>query len=81
MTFTVLVDPEAQVGLLRLYECLLERAECVEDLDTADRALQAIEVAIASLSKALFLFRRVAEGRATPFAANSSFRSELQGMS
>jgi plasmid stabilization system protein ParE len=63
MTFRVIVDPEAQADLLRLYGYLLERAEYVEDLDTADRALQAIEVAIASLAKAPFLFRKVAGSR------------------
>jgi plasmid stabilization system protein ParE len=70
MTFRVLVDPEAQADLLRLYEYLLERAEYLEDLDTADRALQAIEVAIASLAKAPFLFRKAAGSR-------SALRREL----
>lgn len=70
MTYRVLVDPEAQADLLRLYEYLLERAEYVEDLDSADRALQAIEVAIASLANAPFLFRKVAGSR-------SALRREL----
>ena len=65
MTFRVLVDPEAQADLLRLYEHLLERAEYVEDLDIADRALQAIEAAMASLAKAPFLFRKAAGSRST----------------
>ena len=64
MTFRVPVAPEAQADLLRLYEYLLERAQYLEDLDTADRALQAIEVAIASWATAPFLFR----GRPQPVA-------------
>lgn len=70
MTFTVLVDPEAKADLLRLYEYLLERAEYIEDLDVADRAIQAIEVAIASLTTTPFLFRKVA-------GARSALRREL----
>lgn len=63
MTFRVLVDAEAQADVLRLYEYLLQRAEFVEDLDIADRALQALEAAIASLSRAPFLYRRDAGSR------------------
>lgn len=63
MTFTVIVDPEAKADLLRLYEHLLERAQYVEDLDTADRALQAIEAAMSSLSRVPFLFRKSAGSR------------------
>lgn len=58
MTFKVIVDPEAIADLLRLYEYLLERAEYVEDLGIADRALQILEEAMASLAKAPFLFRK-----------------------
>lgn len=58
MTFTVVVDPEASADLLRLYEYLLDRAEYVEDLEIADRALQTIEEAMASLAKVPFLFRK-----------------------
>ena len=65
MTFTVIVDSEAKADLLRLYEYLLERAEYVEDLDIADRALQAIEAAMTSLAKAPFLFRKAAGSRST----------------
>lgn len=60
MTFTVIVDPEAKADLLRLYEHLLERAQYVEDLETADCALQAIEAAMSSLSRAPFLAVKVA---------------------
>ena len=70
MTFTVIVDPEAKADLLRLYEYLLERAEYVEDLDAADRALQAIDAAMTSLATTPFLFRKEARSR-------SALRREL----
>ena len=57
MTFQVFVEPEAKADLLRLYGYLLERAEYIEDLDMAERALQAIEVALAALAKAPFIYR------------------------
>jgi plasmid stabilization system protein ParE len=63
MTFSVIVDPEAQADLLRMYGYLLERTEYLEDLDIADRAIQAIEAAIASLAKAPFLFRKEPRSR------------------
>ena len=58
MTFTVVVEPEAKADLLRLYQHLIERAEYVEDLDIAERALLAIESAMDSLARTPFLFRR-----------------------
>ena len=70
MTFKVLVEPEAKADLLRLYDFLLQRAEHIEDLEVADRALQAIDVAIASLATTPFLFRKVA-------GARSALRREL----
>jgi plasmid stabilization system protein ParE len=70
VTFTVLVEPEAKADLLRLYEFLLQRAQYVEDLDVADRALQAIGMASASLATTPFLFRKVA-------GARSALRREL----
>lgn len=70
MTFTVIVSPEAQADLRRLYQYLLERAEYVEDLDIADRALQAIEAAMSSLARTPFIFRKEPVGR-------SSLRREL----
>lgn len=65
MTFKVIFEPEAQADLQRLYEYLLERAEVVEDLDIADRALQAIDDALASLAKTPFLFRKATGTRST----------------
>lgn len=70
MTFQVFVEPEAKADLLRLYGYLLERAEYIEDLDMAERALQAIEVALAALAKAPFIYRKAA-------GARSNLRREL----
>ena len=58
MSFKVIVAPEAEADLQRLYEYLLERAEYVEDLEVADHALQAIEDALTSLTRTPFLFRK-----------------------
>ena len=60
MTFTVVVEPEAKADLLRPYDHLLQRAEHIEDLEVADRALQAIDAALASLVSTPFLFRKAA---------------------
>lgn len=65
MTFTVIVEPEAKADLLRLYEFLLERAEYIDDLEVADRALQALEAAMASLGHTPFLFRKATGTRST----------------
>ncbi|GAP39010.1 type II toxin-antitoxin system RelE/ParE family toxin [Piscinibacter sakaiensis] len=70
MSFEVLVEPEAQADLLRLYGFLLERAEVVEDLDVAERAIQAIEAALDALARTPFLFRKEE-------AARSPLRREL----
>jgi plasmid stabilization system protein ParE len=58
MTFTVVFEHEARDDLLRLYEYLLDRAEYVEDLDVADRAIQTIDAALAALCITPFLFRK-----------------------
>lgn len=70
MTFTVIFEPEAEADLLRLYEFQLERAECIEDLEIAERAVQAIDAAIGALATTPFLFRKEAGGR-------SALRREL----
>ena len=70
MTFTVIVQAQARADLLRLYAHLLERAEYVEDLDIADRALHAIDAAMTALANTPFLFRRAAGSR-------SALRREL----
>lgn len=63
MTFEVFVSPGARADLLRLYEYLLTRAEYIEDLDIADRALETIESAMESLARTPFLFRKAAGSR------------------
>lgn len=65
MSFTVVLDPEAKADLQRLYGYLLDRAEYLEDLEIAERALQVIEDAMASLARTPFLFRRAAGTRST----------------
>lgn len=70
MTFTVVVEPEAKADLLRLYEYLIERAQYAEDLDVAERTLQAIDAALGALGRTPFLFRKV-EGE------RSALRREL----
>ena len=70
MSVMVIVETEAKANLLGLYEYLLERVDYVEDLDVADRALQAIKAAMTSLASAPFLFRKAAGSR-------SALRREL----
>jgi plasmid stabilization system protein ParE len=63
MSFTVEFAPSARDDLLRLYEYLLERAQTVEDLNLAERALRAIETTIdVHLSKTPFIYRKVVPG-------------------
>ena len=61
----VLVEPQARADLFRLYEHLLTRATFVEDLDIADRAMEAIETAMAALARTPFLFRKAAGSRSS----------------
>ena len=63
MTYAVSLTPQAQADLVRLYGFLLERAQVQEDLDTAEKALTAIEGAMAALSQTPFLFRKAEGGR------------------
>jgi plasmid stabilization system protein ParE len=63
VTFEVVLSPDAKADLLRLHDDLLARAEYVEDLDIADRAIQAIESAVTSLARTPFLFRKAAGSR------------------
>jgi len=44
MNFAVEFVPQAKADLLRLFQCLLDRAETVADLDVAERAIAAIEI-------------------------------------
>lgn len=69
MRFAVEFAPAARHDLRRLYEHLLERAETVDDLQLAERALAAIETAaLTQLAHTPFIFRKT-EG--------SSLRREL----
>jgi plasmid stabilization system protein ParE len=70
VTFRVVVEQAAEEDLSRLYDHLLERAEFVEDLEIADRALGAVRNAMASLAATPFIFRKVRSGE-------SSLRREL----
>ena len=65
MTFQVIVGPTAEEDLARLYDHLLGRAEYVEDLDLAERALAALRDAMAALATTPFVFRKAA-GRGSP---------------
>ena len=59
MTAEVRFAESAQLDLLRLHEHLIRRAEVIEDLSLADRAVDEIEVAcLAQLSRTPALFRR-----------------------
>ncbi len=64
MKYSVEFTPGAREDLRRLYAFLLERARTMEDLDLAERALEAIELATETqLSASPFLFRKVAESK------------------
>lgn len=63
MSFIVEFAPAARHDLLRLYEFLLDRAQCVEDLDLAERALAAIVAATdVHLSRTPLIYRKAAGG-------------------
>lgn len=58
MSFAVRYSAAAREDLKRLYAYLLERCTTVEDLDLAERALDAIEAAIDSLKVSPFVYRK-----------------------
>jgi len=63
MIYEVVFAPEARADLHRLYGYLLDRAETVEDLSLAERALLAIETAVnVHLSQTPFIYRKAAGG-------------------
>ncbi len=64
MTFRVRFTREAEEDLIRLYEFILERD--VTDWQLAERALEAIRHAIASLERSPFSYRKAAGG-GSPF--------------
>lgn len=59
MSFRVAYSETAKDDLGRLYDHLLERAEYLEDLDLAERAIEAILSAATALASTPFLFRKV----------------------
>lgn len=63
MAYEVVFTDQAWADLLRLYGHLLDRAQTVEDLSLAERALMAIESAVAvHLSQTPFIYRKAAGG-------------------
>ena len=59
MTYSVEFTQGAEDDLLRLYECLLDRAETLEDLQLADEALQVIrQAALSHLSTTPYSYRK-----------------------
>lgn len=63
MTFRVRFTPEAEEDLAKLYEFIVARD--ATDWTVAERALEAIKHAVASLERTPFSYRKAA--RATPF--------------
>jgi plasmid stabilization system protein ParE len=64
VSFVVRYSPRARDDLERLYDFLLDRATATEDLDLAERALEAITAAVESLRRSPFIYRKAA---ADPF--------------
>ena len=58
MSFIVRYSASARDDLKRLYAHRLDRAATVEDLDLAERALGAIVVAVDTLSRSPFIYRK-----------------------
>lgn len=64
MSFAVALAPEAEEDLPRLFDFLLEHATCAEDLDYAQRVIDAVRVTIESqLALNPFSFRKAGDGR------------------
>jgi plasmid stabilization system protein ParE len=68
VSFTVRYSASARDDLKRLYQYLLDRSTTVEDLELAERALDAIIAAAETLSLSPFICRK---------AGTSSFLREL----
>jgi plasmid stabilization system protein ParE len=58
VSFAVGYSAAAREDLKRLYAYLLERSTTIEDLDLAERALDAIEAAIESVKVSPFVYRK-----------------------
>lgn len=61
MSFAVRYSAGAREDLLRLYDFLLERASTAEDLELAERALNAITTAGDSLGRSPFIYRKAGQ--------------------
>lgn len=58
MTFAVRYSASARDDLKRLYQYLLNRSSTIEDLELAERALDAIVSAAESLGRSPFIYRK-----------------------
>ncbi len=58
MSFAVRFSAGAREDLLRLYQFLLDRAQTIEDLELAERALQALSHGLESLGRTPFIYRK-----------------------
>jgi plasmid stabilization system protein ParE len=61
VSFAVRYSAAARDDLVRLYDFLLERASTAEDLELAERALNAITTAVDSLSRSPFIYRKASQ--------------------
>ncbi len=61
MSFAVRYSAGARDDLIRLYQHLLDRASTVEDLEVAERALNAITMAVDSLARSPFIYRKAGQ--------------------
>jgi len=61
VSFEIRYSAAARDDLVGLYRFLLDRAGTVEDLDLAERALNAISASVDSLSRSPFIFRKVGQ--------------------
>jgi plasmid stabilization system protein ParE len=64
VTFRVEFTPAAEDDLRRLYAFLLDRARYIEDLEIAERALNAIDAALnAHLAQSPMIYRKAGDGK------------------
>lgn len=61
MSFAVRYSAGARDDLIRLYQYMLDRASTVDDLDVAERALNAITSAVDSLTRSPFIYRKAGQ--------------------
>jgi len=61
VSFVVRYSAGARDDLIRLYQHLLDRASTVEALEVAERALNAITMAVDSLARSPFIYRKAGQ--------------------